>query len=135
MRFFKLAVEAAQADRGRHRDGVWLVELGAIRHDAEVPRALADAFGIREAPGFGVLETAVRHIGDRRVLIVLDNCEHVAIGSDFEGDIQPPPELADVQGYQRLARALEKSDVSKSTVEAIFSKNALRVLCRTGVRD
>jgi predicted ATPase/DNA-binding SARP family transcriptional activator len=77
----RLAVEAAQAARGRYVDGVWLVELAAIALDAEVTRALADAFGIREAPGIGLLDAAVRHIGARRLLVVLDNCEHVADGA------------------------------------------------------
>ncbi len=61
--------------------------------------------------------------------------EHVAIGSDFEGDIRPPAELADSRGYQRLARALVEAGVPKDTVEAVFAKNALRVLCRSGVSD
>jgi membrane dipeptidase len=54
---------------------------------------------------------------------------HVALGSDFEGDIRPPPELADVRGYQRLAAALERDGMSRSDIARIFSRNALRVLC------
>jgi predicted ATPase/DNA-binding SARP family transcriptional activator len=77
----RLALEAAQAARGRYPDGVWLVELAATGLDADVPRALASAFGLREAPGVGLLDAAVRHIGDRRLLVLLDNCEHVAAGS------------------------------------------------------
>jgi non-specific serine/threonine protein kinase len=77
----RLALEVAQAARGRYPDGVWLVELAAIGLDTEVPRTLAGAFGIREVPGIALLDAAVRHLGDRRLLIVLDNCEHVAVGS------------------------------------------------------
>jgi predicted ATPase/DNA-binding SARP family transcriptional activator len=77
----RLALEAADAARGRYPDGVWLIELAAIGLDAEVPRALAGAFGIREAPGIALLDGAVRHIGDRRLLVLLDNCEHVAAGA------------------------------------------------------
>jgi membrane dipeptidase len=61
--------------------------------------------------------------------------EHVALGSDFEGEIQPPAELSDVRGYQRLAAALLRAGVPESTVEAVFATNALRVLCRSGARD
>jgi membrane dipeptidase len=82
--------------------------------------------------GKATLADAVRHV---KYLVKLMGSDHVAIGSDFEGDINPPPELADVRGYQRLARELEKNGVPKSTVEAVFSTNALRVLCRTGDRD
>ncbi len=56
--------------------------------------------------------------------------EHVAIGSDFEGDIRPPAELADLGGYQRLAGALARAGLTRPEIEAIFAKNALRVLCR-----
>jgi membrane dipeptidase len=55
---------------------------------------------------------------------------HVALGSDFEGDIRPPPELADVSGYQRLAAALARDGMSRGDIARIFSLNALRVLCR-----
>jgi membrane dipeptidase len=82
--------------------------------------------------GKATLADVVRQV---KYLVDVMGPEHVAIGSDFEGDILPPPELADVQGYQRLARELEKAGMSKSGIEAVFSKNALRVLCRNGVRD
>jgi membrane dipeptidase len=70
-----------------------------------------------------------------KYLVGVMGAEHVAIGSDFEGEIQPPPELAGVQGYQKLARALLDQGMPRATVEAIFSKNALRVLCRRGATD
>jgi membrane dipeptidase len=56
--------------------------------------------------------------------------EHVAIGSDFEGDIHPPAGLADALGYQRLAAALLEAGMSPSEVEGIMARNALRLLCR-----
>jgi len=56
--------------------------------------------------------------------------EHVAIGSDFEGDIRPPAELADVLGYQRLAAALLEAGMRPREVEGIMARNALRLLCR-----
>ncbi len=56
--------------------------------------------------------------------------EHVALGSDFEGDIKPPAELPNVSGFSRLADALERAGFERSDIEKMFSKNALRVLCR-----
>jgi membrane dipeptidase len=55
---------------------------------------------------------------------------HVAIGSDFEGDVRPAEGLADVLGYQRLAAALAAAGFGADEISAIFSRNALRVLCR-----
>lgn len=53
----------------------------------------------------------------------------VAIGSDFEGGIRPPPELVDVRGFPALADALLEAGLSRAEVTQIFSGNALRVLC------
>jgi predicted ATPase/DNA-binding SARP family transcriptional activator len=74
----RLALEAAQSARGSYPDGVWLVELAGVRRDDDVVRATADVFGVREAPGRPLLEGVARQLGDRRALIVLDNCEHLA---------------------------------------------------------
>jgi len=68
----------------------------------------------------------VRHVLH---LIQVGGVEHVAIGSDFEGDITPPPELSDASAFPRLAAALEKAGVARPDVAKIFSENALRVLC------
>jgi membrane dipeptidase len=73
------------------------------------------------------LADAVSHV---RYLARTMGFEHVAIGSDFEGDIRPPPELADLGGYQRLAAALARAGFTPAEIEAMFSRNALRVLCR-----
>jgi membrane dipeptidase len=55
--------------------------------------------------------------------------DHVAIGSDFEGDIRPPTELADASRFPRLAEALLRSGFGPDAVAKIFAQNALRVLC------
>jgi predicted ATPase/DNA-binding SARP family transcriptional activator len=73
----RLALEAAQSVRGSYPDGVWLIELAAVRRDDDVLRATAEVFGVREAPDTPLLEAVARQLGDRRALIVLDNCEHL----------------------------------------------------------
>jgi len=58
-------------------DGVWLVELGAINDAESVPGAVAAAMGIKETAGRALFETLVAYLKSRRVLVILDNCEHV----------------------------------------------------------
>jgi membrane dipeptidase len=58
----------------------------------------------------------------------------VAIGSDFEGGIRPPPELRDVRGFPRLAAALREAGLSQREIEQVFGRNAQRVLCQTAVQ-
>ena len=44
---------------------------------ALVPRAVAAALGLREAPGQDVTETLLQTLREQRLLLVLDNCEHL----------------------------------------------------------
>jgi predicted ATPase/class 3 adenylate cyclase len=58
-------------------DGVWLVELAALADPALVPQAVATAVGVREEPGRPVLATLTDALRPRRLLLLLDNCEHL----------------------------------------------------------
>jgi predicted ATPase len=56
---------------------VWLVELAPVGDAAAVPDAVAAALGVTTQAGFTVTESIARALSGRRMLIVLDNCEHV----------------------------------------------------------
>ncbi len=100
-------------------------ELGALaRSGGVVGVNFHGPFVARGRPA--TLADVVRQV---RYLVRLVGADHVAIGSDFEGDIRPPRELRDVSGYQRLAKALEQSGMRREDVEAVFSRNALKLLC------
>ncbi|MEU5773058.1 ATP-binding protein [Streptomyces venezuelae] len=89
----RLSQEVAEAVAGGHPDGVWLAELAPVEDPADVPAAVLTALGARETVlrGAGAEEMRamterqgkdpvarlVEHCGARRMLIVLDNCEHV----------------------------------------------------------
>lgn len=73
------------------------------------------------------LADVVQHV---RHLVRTMGADHVALGSDFEGGIRPPAELRDVRDLPKLAARLEASGLSRSEVERVFAKNALRLLCR-----
>jgi len=72
------------------------------------------------------LHDVVQHILHLRDVVGI---EHLAIGSDFEGDIRPPAELRDASRYPALASALAKAGLKAAEVRKIFADNALRVLC------
>jgi predicted ATPase/DNA-binding SARP family transcriptional activator len=74
----RLALAAADTVRGSYEDGVCWVELAPIGDPDVVAVAVAGGLGAREHPGQDVLETISEHVGDRSMLIVLDNCEHLA---------------------------------------------------------
>ena len=73
----RLAVHAAAEVIPRFPDGAWLVELAALSDARAVAHAVAAALGLTLQGG----ATAERAIADalagRRLLLVLDNCEHL----------------------------------------------------------
>ncbi|MEU6230074.1 LuxR C-terminal-related transcriptional regulator [Streptomyces sp. NPDC047042] len=73
----RLAGRVAEGAVRGFPDGARLVPLAAVRDGALVPHAVADALGIRDEAGRAPLDTVVAHLRDRRLLLVLDNCEHV----------------------------------------------------------
>lgn len=77
------------------------------------------------------LDDVVRHILHVRKVAGI---EAVALGSDFEGGIRPPAELADVRGFSLLARALRRAGLSETELRQVFGGNAERVLCKSSVR-
>ncbi|HTP47869.1 MAG TPA: tetratricopeptide repeat protein [Casimicrobiaceae bacterium] len=58
-------------------DGVWFVELAPLTEGERVAQAVASALGVKEEPGEAVIDALLRHLKNRRLLIVLDNCEHL----------------------------------------------------------
>ena len=58
-------------------DGAWLVELADTADPALMPRRVAAALGIREEPDRPVAETLIDALKPRRLLLILDTCEHV----------------------------------------------------------
>jgi non-specific serine/threonine protein kinase len=73
----RLALRAAAAALEQHPDGVWLAELGGLADPALVLQAVAEAAGVREEPGRPLLATLTDALRPERVLLVLDNCEHL----------------------------------------------------------
>ena len=73
----RLAVQAASAMMNHYPDGVWFVDLAALAQPELVPNSVATAVGVREEPGRPILATLVGSLSTRRVLLVLDNCEHL----------------------------------------------------------
>jgi predicted ATPase/Tfp pilus assembly protein PilF len=58
-------------------DGVWFVGLEALDEPSLVAQSVAAVLGVREEPGRPLLQTLTEFLRPKRVLLVLDNCEHV----------------------------------------------------------
>jgi non-specific serine/threonine protein kinase len=76
----RLALSVAQdvlADSDNYPDGVAWVDLAALADPDLVPQIVADALHLREPPQRTFTELITDHLCDRRLLLVLDNCEHL----------------------------------------------------------
>ncbi|WP_149549591.1 BTAD domain-containing putative transcriptional regulator [Streptomyces marokkonensis] len=88
----RLSQEAADTVRRTTPDGVWLAELAPVDDPDDVPEAVLTAVGARETVLYGAgaesmravadrhadpVERLAEHCGPRRMLLILDNCEHV----------------------------------------------------------
>ena len=73
----RLAVQVAAQMAGEFGDGVWYVDLAPITDPDLVPVAVTRALGLPDQPGRSTMDTLLRFVGDRRMLLVLDNCEHL----------------------------------------------------------
>ena len=73
----RLAIKVASDLAGAYPDGAWLVELAALSEGELVPQAVAKAAGVREQPGRPLTETLKDTLRARKMLLVVDNCEHL----------------------------------------------------------
>lgn len=73
----RLAIELAAQTLGSYPHGARLVELAAVSDPALVPNAAVAGLGVKETAGDAVLVSLMRWLSTRRLLLVLDNCEHL----------------------------------------------------------
>ncbi len=116
----RLGLQLAGQLAGEHSGGAWLVELAPVRDAKLVPKAVAAALSVREVPGESLTDTVVARVGGRRVLVVLDNCEHL---------IQACAEMVDVllrgcPGLRILATSREALSI---TGERVWQVPALSI--------
>jgi predicted ATPase/class 3 adenylate cyclase len=73
----RLSIQAAGDLLPQFVDGVWFVELAPIFDPLLVPRTTAIAIGLREEPQRPVIDMLCDYLREKRMLILLDNCEHL----------------------------------------------------------
>jgi predicted ATPase/DNA-binding XRE family transcriptional regulator len=82
----RLALQAAFGMLEVFPDGVWLVEFAPLADPLIVPQTVSVVLGLKEEQRHPLLVTLTNHLRGKRVLLVLDNCEHL---------IQPIAQLAE----------------------------------------
>ncbi|MGB9112938.1 MAG: adenylate/guanylate cyclase domain-containing protein [Acidimicrobiales bacterium] len=73
----RLALQAAAELLDGSGDGVWLVELATVTDPENVASTVTETLGITNLAGRSTVESLLDALSHQRVLIVLDNCEHL----------------------------------------------------------
>lgn len=73
----RLALQLAAKMHDNYPDGTWLVELAAFDDPNATGHAVADVFGITQQAGKTIEQSVVNSLAGRRLLLILDNCEHL----------------------------------------------------------
>ena len=76
----RLAAHIAAGLSEEFADGAWFVALQPVSQPELVVTAVADALGVPRAGQVEPEDAIVRHLKDRQMLLVLDNCEHLISG-------------------------------------------------------
>ena len=73
----RLALAAAGEVAGRFDAEIVWIDLSPLTDAALIPAAVVQALGFAPPPGLPTVDALVRHLGARRLVLLLDNCEHV----------------------------------------------------------
>ncbi len=73
----RLALEVGAELTGEFPEGVWMVELAPVGEPSSVAAAIATALGITPQGDTPLIDTVAETLAGRRLLLVMDNCEHV----------------------------------------------------------
>ena len=91
----RLAIEVASRLLDAFPDGVWMVELAALSDPRLVPQAAAQALEVKEQPVRPVIETLGDYLRSKKLLLVLDNVEHLleACVQMIDGIVRRSPDV------------------------------------------
>jgi len=83
----RLVLEVAREAAKRFVDGVCLVPLASVPQAQLVPSAIATSLGVKEGAERPLVEALQEHLRDRRLLLLLDNLEHLLEAAPLVGEL------------------------------------------------
>jgi non-specific serine/threonine protein kinase len=73
----RLSLQVAAGLLDAFPDGIWLIELAPLSDPALVPQTIQNTLGLFEHKGVTILQALQEYLKEKKVLLVLDNCEHM----------------------------------------------------------
>ncbi|MGK3987301.1 protein kinase [Sorangium sp. So ce136] len=137
----RLALQVAEDLVPVFSGGVCFVPLASLREPALVPSAIAQALCLGEGGARPDLERVAQFLRDRRLLLVLDNLEHLTAAAPVVAHLAAScPRLSllvtsraalNLSGERRyVVPPLELPEPREVTVEAALASSAVSLFCR-----
>jgi predicted ATPase/DNA-binding CsgD family transcriptional regulator len=82
----RLAMQTATDLQRAFPDGVWLVELSSLSDPAFLSQTVVAALGIPDQGGRPGLDVLIDYLGDKKLLLLLDSCEHLVDACAYLAD-------------------------------------------------
>ncbi len=142
----RVALRVARTESSNFSDGVCFVPLAPVRQAEHVPNAVAAALGLHDVRGQSALQTIVRALRPRQMLVLLDNLEHLLDATPFVLELVTScPKLTllitsraplHIQGEQEFpipplsvphTDSVPASDLPRYSASALFLARALAV--------
>jgi len=73
----RLTIEVGLAGLSNYANGVWIIELAPLNDPAQIISVMAQVFGLQELPFTNIESLVFDYLRDKKILIILDNCEHL----------------------------------------------------------
>ena len=102
----RLAIEVARAQQGAFRDGVYFAPFAAVASPEHMIYTMADVLEVNLEGQADAREQLMAQIGDRELLLVLDNLEHLLDGAELIAEV-----LKAAPGVKVLATSRERLDL------------------------
>jgi len=82
-----LSIEVAHQTSYKYPDGVWFADLGSVSEGSAVAASLSGLFGVSQQGGKSLEASLIESLRGRRMLLILDNCEHVTESASTLADL------------------------------------------------
>ncbi|HEU5098478.1 MAG TPA: BTAD domain-containing putative transcriptional regulator [Roseiflexaceae bacterium] len=121
----RLALEAAHALRYDFEDGIYFVELAALSDATLVANTIAQALGVKERPGYSIRALLCDYLRAKRLLLILDNFEHVVTAAPLVSELLAACPALTVLATSRAALTIRAEQ--QFTLEPLADADAMQL--------
>jgi predicted ATPase/class 3 adenylate cyclase len=116
----RLALELAARSTDAFVHGVYFVPLARVSDARLLPGAIADALSVRDAPGRSVRETLADYLREKRLLLVIDNFEHLLEAAPYISELlTTAPQLQIVTTSREALRLTGEREFAVPPLEVV----------------